>query len=183
MRSGTGSGDIDRTRPDDLLELAVDRGSVPWQVGALLVLDRPLDPTALRATLAERVATVPRLRRRLVRTPPLCGRPIWVDDPDFAIDRHVRAVRCANPGDASALWAVAVEAIGTRLPRDRPLWAAVMVTGPGAGCSPLVVVFHHVLADGIGGLAVLARLVDGAPPAPSAAFPRPSPGRWLVLAD
>ena len=88
------AGEIDRAGADDLLELAVDRGSVPWQVSALLLLDRPLDPAELRAALARRVHTVPRLRRRLVRTPFLCGRPIWVDDPGFALDRHVRHVRC-----------------------------------------------------------------------------------------
>ena len=71
--------EIDRARPDDLLELAVDHGSMPWQVGALLVVDRPLDPAEVRRALAARVRAVPRLRRKLVRTPPLCGRPVWVD--------------------------------------------------------------------------------------------------------
>jgi len=68
--------EIDRARPDDLLELAVDRGSVPWQVGALLVLDRPLDPRAVHRALAERVRAVPRLHRTLMRTPPA----VWTAD-------------------------------------------------------------------------------------------------------
>ena len=42
---------------------------------------------------------MPRLRRKLVRTPPLCGRPVWVDGPEFAIEQHMRAVRCPDPGD------------------------------------------------------------------------------------
>jgi hypothetical protein len=72
-------------------------GPVPWQVGALLLLDRPLDPDEVCRALAERVPSVPRLRRKLVRTPPLCGRPVWVDDPDFAVVRHVREVPCPDP--------------------------------------------------------------------------------------
>jgi WS/DGAT/MGAT family acyltransferase len=46
----------------------------------------------------------------------------------------------------------------------------------------LVVRFHHVLADGIGGLAVLAALVDGAPAPPTSppVTPRPS-ARALFL--
>ena len=175
--------EIDRARPDDLLELAVDRGSVPWQIGALLVLDRPLDPTAVHHALAERVRAVPRLRRKLVRTPPLCGRPIWADDPEFAVERHVREVRCPDPADDAALHDVAMQAVGTRLPLNRPPWAAVIVTGLAEDRGALVVVFHHVLADGIGGLAVLARLIDGAPPAQDDRFPRQPPTRRVLLTD
>jgi diacylglycerol O-acyltransferase len=166
---------IERAQPDDMLELAVDRGSVPWQVGALLVLDRPLDPAEVRVALAERVRAVPRLRRKLVRTPPLCGRPVWVDDPHFAVDRHLREVRCPGSPDEAALYDAAVRAVGTRLSLRRPPWEAVIVTGLPEGRGALVVVFHHVLADGVGGLAVLAQLVDGAPRAAAAGFPRRPP--------
>lgn len=193
MRDSGGEGDIDRARPDDLLELAVDRGPVPWQVGALLVLDRPLDPSALRRELARRVATIPRLRRRLVRTPPLCGRPVWVDDAAFAIDRHVREVRCPDPAgpdpprqftsEEIALWDIAMQAVGTRLPLDHPPWAAVAVSGLPGDRGALVVVFHHVLADGIGGLAVLTQLVDGAPPDRAGGFPRRPPPPWRLFTD
>jgi WS/DGAT/MGAT family acyltransferase len=174
---------IDRARSDDVLELAVDRGPVPWQVGALLVLDRPLDPAAVRRALIERVRAVPRLRRKLVRTPPLCGRPIWVDDADFTVERHVREVRCPDPADEAALHDVAMQAVGTRLPLNRPPWAAVVVTGLAGDRGALVVVFHHVLADGVGGLAVLAQLVDGAPPAQDERFPRRPPARRRLLTD
>jgi diacylglycerol O-acyltransferase / wax synthase len=132
-------GGIDRARPDDLLELAVDCGGVPWQVGALLVLDRPLDKARLRAALAQRIQAVPRLRRRLVPTPPLCGRPIWVDDPEFAVNQHIREVHYPGPGDEAALWEVAVKAVGTRLPLNRPPWAAVSVTDLNDGRGALLV--------------------------------------------
>ncbi|HSP52834.1 MAG TPA: wax ester/triacylglycerol synthase domain-containing protein [Cryobacterium sp.] len=47
----------------------------------------------------------------------------------------------------------------------------------------LIIVFHHVLADGIGGLAVLARLVDGAPAAADRAFSRPMPSALRLVTD
>jgi WS/DGAT/MGAT family acyltransferase len=47
----------------------------------------------------------------------------------------------------------------------------------------LVVVFHHVLADGIGGLAVLARLLDGAPTVAATGSPRPAPTRRTLAVD
>jgi diacylglycerol O-acyltransferase / wax synthase len=46
-----------------------------------------------------------------------------------------------------------------------------------------VVVLHHVLADGVGGLGVLAGLVDQAPSPPEVAFPRPRPPVLLLAVD
>ena len=45
----------------------------------------------------------------------------------------------------------------------------------------LIVVFHHVLADGMGGLAVLANLIDGVDSPPGTDFPAPKPP-WHRLA-
>ncbi len=70
-----------------------------------------------------------------------------------------------------------------RLPRHRPLWRLTAITGSEDTRVALVVVFHHVLADGIGGLAVLARLVDGAATAAATGFPRPAPTRRALAAD
>lgn len=177
----------ERAGPDDLRELAVDRTGVPWQFGVLLVLDRPLDPAELRRALTDRIRAVPRLRRRLVRTPPLCGRPVWVDDPGFTLERHVREVRCAGPLTDGALHDVAVRAVGTRLSLRRSPWEALVVTGTTGDRGALIVVCHHVLADGMGGLAALGALVDdglvpGDPPAHDDDFPRPAPtvGRLFV---
>ncbi|HSE70598.1 MAG TPA: WS/DGAT domain-containing protein, partial [Nocardioidaceae bacterium] len=56
-----------------------------------------------------------------------------------------------------------------------PLWAARFVTGLSDGRTALVVVLHHVLSDGIGGLAVLANLVDPGPVVEPRSFPRQPP--------
>src|SRR4029450_1073403 len=47
------------------------------------------------------------------------------------------------------------------------------VTGLADGREAMIVVLHHVVADGIGGLAVLASLADGHPEYATRAFPRP----------
>jgi hypothetical protein len=134
-----------------------------------------LDLPHTQALLAERARAVPRLRQRLIGTPPGCGHRIWVDDPDFDIRRHVREARCPAPGDERALLDTAVTVITERLPRSRPLWSAVFVTGLAGDAVAVVLVIHHVLADGIGGLAVLANLADHAPGRPQAAYPFPAP--------
>ncbi len=173
---------VERASPNDLMELAADLHQAPMQVGAILVLDSALELDAVRGGIGDRIRGVPRLRQRLVRVAPGCGRPIWVDDPRFDITRHVHAVPCPAPGDEEALLAVAAETVTTRLPADAPLWSARLVTGLTGGRTALIVAFHHVLADGIGGLAVLAQLVDGGAAVPGRAFPGPAPsGRELFV--
>ena len=158
-------------------------------VGAVLVLsgDDGFRLERARQLLGERVCAVPRMRQRLHRAPPGCGRPYWADDPGFDIRHHVRQVPCAAPGDQRALLDAAAAVIARPLPRSRPLWAATVVTGLADGGTGLVFVMDHVLADGIGGLAVLARLADESP-GPSAGggqapFPAPRPTARMLAAD
>ena len=176
---------IDRASAEDLVSLATDVGSAPMQVGAVLVLGGgdALDVDRLLGTIAERVRSVPRLRQRLVPTPLGCGRPIWVDAPGFDVAHHVSSVACAAPGDEDALLTVAADVVGTRLPADRPLWRMTAVTGLEGGRTALIVAFHHVLADGIGGLAVLANLVDGTPVPAAVPFPRPVPANRVLARE
>jgi len=174
---------LDRASGLDMMELATDVGPVPLQVGAILVLEggTGLDAGRIRDVLAARVCGIPRLRQRLMRAPRGCGRPVWVDDPGFEVSRHLDEVRCPQPGDEAALLRVAAGLVTRPLPADRPRWAATVVTGLAGASIALIVVFHHVLADGMGGLAVLANLVDGAPSPARADFPRRAPS-WRQLA-
>jgi WS/DGAT/MGAT family acyltransferase len=176
---------IERASADDLMMIATDTGPVPMQVGAVLTLEAgaELDLAAATAMLAERITAVPRLRQRLVRAPLGCGRPVWVDDQAFDIGAHVRAVTCKPPGDEAALLEVAVSLVTEPLPWTRPLWSAALIPGLAGSRSAVVVVFHHVLADGIGGLAVLASLVDGGQGPEPVPFPRPAPGRRELAAE
>jgi diacylglycerol O-acyltransferase / wax synthase len=168
---------IDRASSTDLAFLAMDRGEVPEQFAVILQLEQSGDLSLARLSqlIEDRISALPRLRQRLITVRPGCGRPVWVDDHDFRIERHVRAVQCSAPGDEGALFEVALSVIMERLPRHAPLWSVVLITDLADGAAAVVVVLHHVLADGLGGLNVLATLLDpGAPPA-DVPFPRPSP--------
>ncbi|GIF22567.1 WS/DGAT/MGAT family acyltransferase [Actinoplanes tereljensis] len=154
---------IERASDADLAFLAIDRGPVPEQLAVALILDRPLSATTCARLLAERVTAVPRLRQRLLRTPPACGPPIWSNDENFAIERHFHAVDGPPAGAVPAVIDSLMPWVVRPLPRDRPLWRAVLT---GGGCVLLLVV-HHALSDGLGGLAVLGRLLDPAEPVPS----------------
>lgn len=192
-RTGTGAGrepraPIERATATDLMQLASDFPDAPMGAAAVLVLcpGPSVDLAAARAAIGDRIRAVPRLRQRLVRTPLGCGRPVWVDDPGFDVRHHVLAAGCPPPGDEPALLRMVADIVTRPLPSHSPLWSATLVTGMADGGAALVVAFHHVLADGIGGLAVLAHLVDGAataPAVPAAGFPRPAPRRRDLFVD
>ena len=150
---------IARVSANDLTNLATDRGSVPMQIGAVLLLDEGSAPNAeeLASVVVQRLARVPRLGERLRRAPWGCGRPYWEGAPSGAKGLVALA---AAPTDDAGLVDAAVDEVVRRLPRDRPLWRAVVYADPAGRARGLALVMHHVLADGIGGLAVLAELVD-----------------------
>ncbi|SDL87919.1 acyltransferase, WS/DGAT/MGAT [Geodermatophilus siccatus] len=176
---------VDRASSADLAMRAIDTGgTVPMQFAAGLVLGPGCTPDdALGAVVAERLGRVPRLRQRLVGAPPGAGRPVWVDDPHPSTAAHVSVLRCPPPGDEQALLDLAAELVSTRLPADRPRWSATVVRGLPEGRTGVVVVLSHVLVDGVGGLALLASVVDGAgAPEPRAPRPRPSYRRLVAEA-
>ena len=106
-----------------------------------------------------------------------------VDDPEFDVARHVHEVACSPPGDEDALLRAAAGVVTIPLPPGQPLWSATIVTGLAGDACALIVVFHHVLADGMGGLAVLASLADGTVNAPRQDFPRARPSARRLAVD
>ena len=119
-----------------------------------------------------------------MKTPPGCGRPIWVDDPGFDLSKHLSqsvlpaasapAVDPDKPSDEQVL-EIAATMVCTPLDRHQPLWAARWVTGLAVDRAALILVMHHALTDGVGGLAVLAALGDGGPDVVADPFPQPPP--------
>lgn len=188
--SGAPAVTVDRASPADLMQLATGAGPTAMHVGAVLVLGAVPGFSVAEAErlLGERLARVPRLRQRLRRAPPGCGRPFWADDQSFDLRYHIRQRQCPAPGNEQALLQVAAAVIGEPLPRARALWSATFVTGLTDGSIGLILVMSHVLADGIGGLAALARLVDENPGAAAgslqaAAFPAPAPRVRSLVTD
>jgi WS/DGAT/MGAT family acyltransferase len=170
------------------MQAATGDGGAACHIGAVLVLDAApgFSVAEARRVLGERIQQVPRLRQRLYRAPPGCGRAYWADDPAFDIDEHVRQVRCPPPGDERALLDLAAARLGEPLPRSRPQWSATFVTGLADGTTGLVLVMDHVLADGIAGLAMLGTLVDqaaGTAHTRADRFPVPAPGARELAVD
>ena len=180
---------IERVSVDDLMSLATDQGTTPMQVGVILMMDTSagLDTARFIDAINRRLPAIPRLRQCLVDAPFGCGRPIWVDDADFKITSHVSVKQCPTSAGMDVVLELAAGLLTTRLSRDRSLWAAILIPDVNPDQSALVLIVHHVLADGIAGLAILAGLVDGASEVLDPQFPRRQPTRaalfWDALSD
>jgi WS/DGAT/MGAT family acyltransferase len=137
-----------------------------------------------------RLHLVPRYRQKLA-TPPLeAGRPLWVDDPDFNIEYHVRHTALPSPGSEEQLFLLTSRIASQQLDRSKPLWENWLVEGLDDGRFALISKTHHALVDGISGVDLASVLFDiereprqanGAELEPWRPEPEPS-GADLVLA-
>jgi diacylglycerol O-acyltransferase len=129
-------------------------------------------PTAerLRASVVERLASVPALTRRLGGT---AERPVWVDDERFDIAAHVVAAD-VDPCDDESMRVEVARLFAERLDRSRPLWRIDVLQRAGDGAA-LVWRIHHALADGTTAMRFADAVLWDAVPAAGAAAPRPHP--------
>ena len=121
----------------------------------------------IRRAIGERIPDAPAFRRRLVEVPFRLGHPVWVDDPDFDIDRHVRVTAVPAPGGLRQLAELAGDITGRRLDRTRPLWEMWVVEGLTDGRIGIIAKMHHSTVDGDSGAALLSTLFDLEPDPPA----------------
>jgi diacylglycerol O-acyltransferase / wax synthase len=141
--------------------LRMDQPTNRMVVHTVLWFAGPVDWAAARAALAERlVEPFPRFRQRVRRGG--LGGPEWVDDPDFALDRHVVTARLPGPGGPEELHAYVGDQLSQALPPDRPLWQVHLVDGYRDGAAMLLRT-HHAIADGTALVQVLLSLADPGP--------------------
>jgi WS/DGAT/MGAT family acyltransferase len=120
----------------------------------------------VRRLIAERIPLAPVFQRRLVEVPMRLGFPVWVDDPEFDIDNHLRRAALPSPGGMRELGDFAADVISRQLHRDRPLWEMWIVEGLEDGKIALVAKMHHSTIDGVSGAELLGILFDLEPDPP-----------------
>lgn len=121
------------------------------------------DFARMRAQIARRLPALPVLRRRVVEVPLGLDRPIWVEDPHFDLDAHVRRVALPAPAGMRELSALMAQIAEVPLPRDRPLWEMTVVEGLRGKRFALIAKLHHSAVDGIGAVRLLHGLLDAEP--------------------
>src|SRR4051794_19525674 len=92
-------------------------------VGAVSLFEGP--PPAFAEfldSLRMRLHLVPRYRQKLAVPPAGTGRPLWIDDPAFNLEYHVRQSALPRPGTEDQLLRLAGRIFSQQLDRRRPLW-------------------------------------------------------------
>src|SRR5579863_5200320 len=116
--------------PLDASFLFLEDGIAHMHIGSCVVFDGPA-PSYSRVVTAIRskLARVPRYRQVVRFVPFRLGRPVWVDDPHFNLEYHVRHTALPAPGGAEELRLLMARLMSQELDRHRPLWEAWMVEG------------------------------------------------------
>jgi WS/DGAT/MGAT family acyltransferase len=164
---------MDRLTALDASFLAQERKSSHMHVGAVLLFEGPPPQRAeFTEHLESRLHLVPRYRQKLAFPPLELGRPLWVDDPRFNIEYHVRHTALPSPGSLDQLRQLAGRIFSQRLDREKPLWEIWLVQGLTDNRWALITKTHHAMIDGIAGVDLASVLFD-LDPVPK---PLPDPG-------
>jgi WS/DGAT/MGAT family acyltransferase len=152
---------LDRLTPTDASFLHQEGPTSHMHVGALLVLEGPA-PTLdeLLEQIRGRLHLVPRYRQKLAHGMLDSGRPVWIDDPNFNLDYHVRHTAVPSPGDWQAMQNLTAWIYSQALDRRKPLWEMWLVEGLQDNRFALIFKNHHALIDGIAGIDLATALFD-----------------------
>jgi diacylglycerol O-acyltransferase len=152
----------------DAAFLALETPAVYAHVGNVCILDpatapEPLTLPRLEQVVASRLHLMPPFRRRLVEVPLGLDQPYWIEDPDFDIEYHVRALTLSAPGDDHQLTEQVARLHSRPLDRTRPLWELYLIGGLAGGRLAIYTKVHHAAIDGVAGTELLAALLDQSP--------------------
>ena len=185
----SGGALFERLTALDASFLYLDRGTTPLHVGALSIYARPsasMGVAEVRALVARRLAYVPRFRMRVRGVPWALGRPVWIPDPEFDLDAHIRLCTLARPGTHEQLVELTARILARPLDRNRPLWEIHVVEGLADGHLAIISKSHQVLVDGNGALDITQVLLDDVESDPLSPVPDPwvavdPPTDWEIL--
>src|SRR3954453_17465477 len=114
---------LDRLTAVDATFLHQETAVSHMHVGAVTIFEGP-PPSydEITSALRGRLHLVPRYRQKLALPPLRPGRPLWVDDPDFNLEYHVRQSALPEPGSEEQLFNLASRVFSQQLNRSKPLW-------------------------------------------------------------
>ena len=162
----------DRLSALDTSFLEVETPTAHMHVGWAAVFDPPEGRQRpgfdeLLAHIGGRMSRAPRYRQRLAEVPLGAADPVWVDDPRFRVERHVRH---SQSTDLSSL---IDDVMSRQLRRDRPLWEVWVADRLADGRLAIVGKAHHCMVDGLAAVELATLLLDPEPDPPA-----PEPDSW-----
>jgi diacylglycerol O-acyltransferase / wax synthase len=180
---------LDRLTPVDASFLHQEGAVSHMHIGGLTLIEGP--PPSMDEFLEQirrRLHVVPRYRHKLAHTALDSGRPVWIDDPSFSLEYHVRHTALPAPGGWEQLQDLTARIFSQQLDRSKPLWEMWLIEGLEDNRFALLTKTHHSLIDGIAGVdlaTVLFDLSPDPPPLPTSGRPwqpHPEPGTTQLLA-
>jgi WS/DGAT/MGAT family acyltransferase len=157
-----------------------------FEVGPLRSGTGGVDAARLARYGESQLGKLPRYRQKLAFAP-LSGRPVWVDDPHFDLDYHLRHTALPAPGSEEDLKRLVGRVLSQPLDRDRPLWEMWLVEGLERGRFALLIKVHHCMMDGVSGASLLTTLFRAEPdasiPGAGAWLPREAPSPLRLMLD
>jgi diacylglycerol O-acyltransferase len=152
---------LDRLTAVDASFLHQEDASSHMHIGAVTIFEGPAPPfTEVREHLRSRLDLVPRYRQKLAHPPLESGRPLWIDDPTFNLEYHLRHSALPAPGTEEQLYRLAARIVSQQLDRSKPLWECWFVEGLEDGRFALIFKTHHALVDGVSGVDLATVLFD-----------------------
>jgi diacylglycerol O-acyltransferase / wax synthase len=126
--------------------------------------------------LSLRIRAMPQFREKLANSPLNLDHPVWVDDNNFEIDRHLHRIGLPPPGGRAELSEICGHIASLPLDRRRPLWEMWVIEGvAGTDCHrdgrlALMTKVHHAGVDGVTAANLMSKLctteADAAAPDP-----------------
>jgi diacylglycerol O-acyltransferase len=160
------------------LETDESRANVAW----FSVFEGPApDHGELVRYIEGKLALVPRYRQKLRFLPLGIARPLWIDDPNFNLDYHIRRTALPAPGGEEQLTRLFARVVSQQLDRSHPLWEMWVAEGLGENRWAVLWKLHHAMVDGVTAneinTVILSDEPEAHPSAPASWRPEPAPGR------
>ncbi|CAN5416106.1 wax ester/triacylglycerol synthase family O-acyltransferase [soil metagenome] len=118
----------------------------------------PYSFALMRSAIDAQVRDVPAFTRKLRRVPLGLDHPIWVQDKQFDIERHVHRLALPSPGGYRELIDLTSHLAGLPLDRSRPLWEMWVIEGYADGKIAIFSKMHHATVDGVSGSNLISHL-------------------------
>ena len=148
-----------RLTDQDAAFLYAETASAPMHGASFSVIEGRLSAGAIQKHIAGRIHLMPRLRQRLAFVPFNLANPVWIDDPDFALENHIDVHRVERGTTLEQAVAEGVEQLQWLLPRDQPLWRMIVIEGV-RNRSILVQAAHYSMSDAASGVDMSLVLYD-----------------------
>ena len=126
----------------------------------------------LRDELAVRIKAMPEFREKLADSRLNLDHPVWVEDKDFDVDRHLHRIGLPAPGGRVELAEICGHIASLPLDRSRPLWEMWVIEGVAGtdahdgGRLAVMTKVHHAAVDGVTGANLMSQLCTTEPDAP-----------------